>query len=138
MISSSSLSSGYLSYNTCSSNISISISLTKHKQLKIYKYIPLSNMESSPITLSPSMVNNPPCSFWGSYDIGSYISRHNSSFGNTYDSKTELISLFCLSSNLTRNFFFPTTACTHPSTYLRIGIIHDIICNKSYLLLEYI
>ena len=77
---------------------------------------------------SPSIVNNSPCSFSGSFDIGASIARRASSFEHTYESKKELVSLFCSSSNLTKNFFFYTTFCTQITTSLIVLVLlHSVV-----------
>ena len=78
-------------------------------------------MQSSPTSVSQTIVNNPPCYFSGEWDITSSISTSSFKLKNT--SKEKLISFLCLFSNCNRSFFFPTKSCTHPTTSFLVLLI---------------
>ena len=91
--------------------------------------IPISNIQGSSTSVSPSIINNSPFSLSGRFYFGSSIST--CSFRNKNWSKEELISFFLPSLYFTNNLFLPNIAWTYPTTYLLILLIHTYLVFSS-------
>ena len=85
------------------------------------------------ISRPPAIINNSPCYCSGRFDIGSPISRHISSFEYTYTIEKEITYFFCNFLSWTTNFFFSTTAWTHPiSSFLILLILPYLVFSSIF------
>ena len=95
--------------------------LNMPQTINIDKYIPLPNMQGSPISGSPSIINNSPCYFSDEFYSGSSIPT--SYFELKITSELELVYFFLPYPNWTKNHLFATISWTRPTTSLLILLV---------------